>query len=139
MKKFYQLKSCLEIWSEDASGVVSGEAMLFSNFLPTKDQIYESLFTTSVYDATAWEILEVLFGAFSTLVYVSRLVEDQLPDGKHGNPSVELITETKSVPTTNVISERNFANLDRFLREKPNASTLSLEAMIMLSNNKTAA
>ena len=138
-EKFHQLTSCLEIWSEDASGVVSGEAILFSIFLLTKDQIYESLFTTSVYDATAWEILEVLFGAFSTLVYVSRLVEDQLPDGKHGNPSVELITETKSVPTTNVISERNFANLDRFLREKPNASTLSLEAMIMLSNNKTAA
>ena len=36
-------------------------------------------------------------------------------------------------------SERDFGRkLDRFLREKPNASTLSLEAMIMFTNNKTA-
>ena len=68
---------------------------------------------------------------------VSRLVEDQLPGGKYHNPSARLIAETKSVPTTNVISERDFGKLDRFLREKPNASTLSLEAMIMFANNKT--
>ena len=64
----------------------------FSDFLLTKDQIYESLFTPSVYDATAQDILEVLFGAFASLV--SRLVEDHLPDGKHGYPSVKLVTET---------------------------------------------
>ena len=36
------------------------------------------------------------------------------------------------------MSERDFAHLDRLLREKPNASILSLEAMILFSNNKTA-
>ena len=36
------------------------------------------------------------------------------------------------------MSERDFAQLDRLLREKPNASILSLEAMILCSNNKTA-
>ena len=69
---------------------------------------------------------------------VSRLVEDQLPGGMYHDPSAGLIAETKSVPTTNVIRERDFGKLDRFLREKPNASTLSLEAMIMFTNNKTA-
>ena len=87
-------------------------------------------------DATAQEVLEVLLSAFSTLI--SRLVGDHLSDGKYHNPSAKLITKTKSVPTINVISERDFAKFDGFLREKPNASTLSLEAMIMLTNNKTA-
>lgn len=135
-EKFCHLKSCLDSWSQDATSVMSGEAVLYSDFLPTKDQIYESLFAPSVYDATAQELLEVIFGAFSSLI--SRLVEDHLPNGKYDNPSAELVAETKSVPTTNVISERDFAQLDRFLREKPNATTLSLEAMIMFSNNKTA-
>ena len=87
----------------------------------------------SVYDATAEEILKILPSAFSSLM--SRLVEDQLPDGKYHNPSARLIAETKSVPTTNVISERDFGKLDRFLCEKPNASTSSLEAMILFNNN----
>ena len=34
------------------------------------------------------------------------------------------------MPNTNVISERDFAKLDRLLREKPNATTLCLEGMI---------
>ena len=46
--------------------------------------------------------------------------------------------ETGSAPNTTVISERDFAKLDRLLREKPNASTLTLEAMVLFSNNKTA-
>ena len=48
---------------------------------------------------------------FSTLIF--RLVGDHLPDGKYHNPSAKLITEIKSVPTTNVISERDFAKFDR--------------------------
>ena len=31
------------------------------------------------------------------------------------------------------------AKLDQLLREKPNASTLSLEAVVLFTNNKTAA
>ena len=135
-ERFCHLKSCLEQWSQNAIPVLTGEAVLYDDFPPTKDHIFESLVTPSVYDATAQEVLEVLLSAFSTLIF--RLVGDHLPDGKYHNPSAKLITETKSVPTTNVVSERDFAKFDRFLREKPNASTLSLEAMIMFTNNKTA-
>ena len=53
-------------------------------------------------------------------------------------PSDQLLVETRSVPNSNVISERDFAKLDRLLREKPNATTLSLEGIILFSNNKTA-
>ena len=37
-----------------------------------------------------------------------------------------------------MLSVREFAKFDRFLSETPNANTLSLEAMMMLTNNKTA-
>ena len=80
-------------------------------------------------------MLQVLCSAFSALL--SRLVQDHLPGGAYCNPSAELTHETKSVSKTNVVSERDFGKLDRLLREKPNATTLSLEAMILFSNNKT--
>ena len=35
---------------------------------------------------------------------------------------------------TNPVSERDFAQLNRLLKEKPNATTKSLEAMIMSFN-----
>ena len=37
-----------------------------------------------------------------------------------------------------MVSERDFAKLDRLLREKPNASLLGLEAHILFSTNKTS-
>ena len=52
--------------------------------------------------------------------------------------SKKVRSETRSVKATNVISERDFAQLDRLLREKPSASTLALEAHILFSNNKTS-
>ena len=42
------------------------------------------------------------------------------------------------MPKSNVISERDFAKLDRLLREKPNATTLCLEGMILFANNQTS-
>ena len=44
---------------------------------------------------------------------------------------------TQSVPKTNKVSERDFALLDRFLKEKPNASTVAIESLILFSQNKT--
>jgi len=35
------------------------------------------------------------------------------------------------------VSERDFANLDRLQRDKPNANLIALEGMILFSNNKT--
>ena len=73
----------------------------------------------------------MLFGSLSVLLY--RLVRDHLPGGDLDEPSLQLQEETKSVPKTNTVSERDFAKLDRLLREKPNATTLSLEAMILFT------
>ena len=65
-------------------------------------------------------------------------MSDHLPGGVYDNPSAQLEVETGSAPNTNVISERDFAKLDRLLREKTNASTITLQAMVLFSNNKTA-
>ena len=66
------------------------------------------------------------------------LVEDHLPGGNFDNADETLIRDTISVPKTNTVSERDFAELDRLLTEKPNASILSLEATVLFANNKTA-
>ena len=58
---------------------------------------------------------------YSLAVLVSGLLEDHLPSGVLDNPNEQLVEETKSVPNYNTISERDFAKLDRLLREKPNA------------------
>ena len=125
----------LDAWAQDASRLLQGDAELYADYPPTKDEICYRLIASTDHDATAQELLEVLCNAFSALL--SRLVQDHLPGGAHCNPSAELINETKSVSKTNVVSERDFGKLDRLLREKPNATTLSLEAMILFSNNKT--
>ena len=61
------------------------------------------------------ELLQMLFSSFSVLL--SRLLRDHLPGGELNNPSLQLQEETKSVPKTNTVSERDFAKLDRLLRE----------------------
>jgi len=53
-------------------------------------------------------------------------------------PNFEKLKETSvNVSTTNIVVERDFANLDRLTREKPNANTITLERMILFTNNKT--
>ena len=99
--------------------------VLFDDFPPSDDQITRALAIPSELDSTVQEILQVLFCAYSTLL--RRLVEDHLPSGDLDDPSDQLLVETRSVPNSNVISERDFAKLDRLLREKPNATTLSLD------------
>ena len=133
---YCRLLECFEEWSKDASEVVSGEAVLFRDFPPVPDMIFDSLAKPSELDATVQEIMQVVFSSLAVLV--SRLLEDHLPGGVLDKPNQQLVEETKSVPNSNTISERDFAKLDRLLREKPNATTLALEGIILFSNNKTA-
>jgi len=132
---FNTLITKLDIWSQDASALLQEDAELCSDYPPRKDDIWHHLIASTKYDATTQEVLEILYHAFSTLL--SQLVQDHLPGGAHYNPSAQLTNETKSVSKTNAVSEWDFGKLDHLLHEKPNASTLSLEAMVLFSNNKT--
>ena len=80
--------------------------------------------------------MQVLLHSF--IVFCRYTLEDHLPGGEHDNPSDHKKSSVVSVPKTNTISERDFAQLDRLLRQKPNATTTSLEGMILFTNNKTA-
>ena len=45
--------------------------------------------------------------------------------------------ECKNAPKTNVVPERDFGMLDRFLAQKPNATTLVVEGIVMFTKNDT--
>lgn len=66
------------------------------------------------------------------------MLEDHLPGGKWEGTSESVRNQTKSVTKTNTVSERDFAKLDRLLREKPHASLLALEVHTLFSTNKTS-
>ncbi|CAG2253618.1 unnamed protein product [Mytilus edulis] len=68
-------------------------------------------------------------------------IGDCFPGGKFSVDSAEnfenLKNISRNVSTTKIISERDFAHLDRLTREKPNANTIAVEGMILFTNNKT--
>lgn len=79
-----------------------------------------------------------MFKGFSTTT--QRLLLDHLPGGKHHTQSEDILDlqDVASVPTTNTSPERDFAILDRLLREKPNAKLIAIESMMMYRQNKTS-
>ena len=79
--------------------------------------------------------LEIIMGYFC--LTVARQMEEVL-HGKLYNPSEELKNEVAMTPTTNSVSERVFGSFDRYMREKPNATTLNLESTILFETNKTS-
>ena len=79
----------LDIWSQDASVLLQGDAELYSDYPPLKDEIWHYLITPTEHDATTQEVLEILCHAFSMLL--SQLPQDHLLSGTHYNPSAHLI------------------------------------------------
>ena len=56
----------------------------------------------------------------------------------HSVTDDRMIAETNSVPKTNISPERDFAILDGLMSEKPNATYIALEVVILYSHNKTS-
>ncbi|CAC5424272.1 unnamed protein product [Mytilus coruscus] len=74
-------------------------------------------------------------------ILTERQLFDNLPGGSlneetEGVNGKELRDESMTVKPTNIVSERDFANLDR-LKKKPNANIIALEGLILFTNNKT--
>ena len=63
---------------------------------------------------------------------------EEVLQGKLNNPSEELRNEVAMAPTTNSVSERVFGSFDRYMREKPNATTLNLESATLFETSKTS-
>ncbi|KAG1708474.1 putative transposase-like protein [Nymphon striatum] len=102
----------MERFSKDPSELFSG-VIMYPNFTVV-DEVFNSLFNVNddELDVLTLEALQILY--FEHLQSVSS-----------------------TVSTTNMVSERDFANLDRLRREKPHANTIALEGVILFSNNKT--
>ena len=135
---YSKMKNKFEEWSKDAQVVMDNEELLFADFTNIDDSVSKVLFqSTPDADAMTQEILQLLFQSFS--ITLQRLVIDHLPGGMYNavvDPQV--IQETQSVPKTNIAPERDFAVLDRLMTQKPNATYIALESLLLYSHNKTA-
>lgn len=75
----------------------------------------------------------------SFVLTIERLLIDHLPGGVfHDVTDPTITSETLSVQKINIVPERDFAILDRMLLQKPDASHIALESMILFSQNKTS-
>ena len=133
--KYAEMERKFIAWSVDSSRLLTGDENLYGDALVHHDEVLHQLLQPSGYDVIAQEVLQVIFTSF--LCTTRRMLEDHLPGGKYSSPDETVQAETTSVPKTNVISERDFAMLDRQVRLKPNATLIALEAVIMYANNQT--
>ena len=100
------------------------------------DEVSACLFNHINEHSITLELLQLLCKAFS--LTTQRLLLDHLPGGEFHNVSdPQVIKETKSVPKTNVTPECDFAILDRLISQKPNATYIALESVLLFSRNKT--
>ncbi len=137
--KYYKsLKEFTDKCTEANIGLfMTGEDIPFDRELVKRDDVWLHLVSPSSYDSVAGNMLLSIFKAFSLLL--DRVLTDlhSVIQAEEKNRQ-DIRAETASAKTTNTISERDFAKLDRLLREKPHASTLALEAHILFTNNKTS-
>ena len=138
MSAYYvQMVERFEAWASDASDLLHGKDTLFADEeLLHSDAVMEALMKEHPDDDIVTECLQLVMKSFEVLAH--RMLEDHLKGGQYHSPDSHLQMQTESVPTTNAISERDFGKFDRLLREKPHATTLAIEAMILYSNNKTS-
>ena len=131
------IMSKFEEWSNDAHSVVKNQPLICEGWsLSDADEIFSSLFDEADKDDDLHELLQLIFKSFA--ITTQRLVVDHLPGGQfHDVSDPKVIQETRSVPKTNVSPERDFAILDRLMAQKPNATYIALESMILFSQNKS--
>ena len=134
---YSRVKARFDDWNDDSSNVLQGNDFLEDCPKIHKDEVWDSLTESNEIDDKTQEVLQLLFGSFSSTT--QRLLLDHLPGGVYNSVADPLmVKETASVPTTNIAPERDFAVLDRLILEKPNASLVALESMILYSHNKSS-
>lgn len=132
------MKIKFDEWAEDAQCIVDNQDLLFAAHTDPNDEVARFLFQSTENDAMVQELLQLIFKSFS--LTLQRLLVDHLPGGEfHGVTDPTILSETKSVPKTNVSPERDFAILDRLMSQKPNATYIALESLLLYSHNKTSA
>ena len=123
----HKLQEKLKLWKEDGDCLVESSAF---------NEIHEKLFEETDADVEAMCLQALEVSSCAMLLILERQCQDQLPGGKYWDLG-EQASSFKNVPATNVIAERDFAQLDLLLRTKISARTLTHETYIMWVNNKT--
>lgn len=104
--------------------LVTGKAP--DEFVMHHDQVWEELIKPAESDESTEELLKLLFTSLSSTTQRLLLDHLHLPGGIYHSDTMsshpDTTEEVLSVPTTNVAPERDFAILDRLLREKPNTT-----------------
>ena len=114
----------------NACEFMTGASIPFTEVEVNEDDILQELLKPQEdIDSLVQQMLQAIFQALELLVL--RMLDNHLKDGKWDKASEDMKQQTKSVRPTNTISERDFALLDRYITEKPNASLLVLEAHIL--------
>ena len=123
-------------WAEDATPLFAGEVP-FQGAIVHDDDIYEELMKETDdadFDTYTHAALEMVLSAM--ILILERQAKDQLEGGKFFAPSEQMKASSRNVPTTNTVSERDFAILDVLTRIKPAATSHAYETYIMWLNNK---
>ena len=112
------LKVKLDCCSKNAHEMLSGEALL-ENVDLSKDVVFDTLFAETndpELDLLTQECLELICCCCVTMI--NRQLKDQLPGGKYHQPSTDVMKETEKCHTTNILSERDFAQIGKSNRNK---------------------
>ncbi|XP_033632082.1 uncharacterized protein LOC117293760 [Asterias rubens] len=117
---------------------MKGEVSPFEDNLVNKDEVYDSLITETQNDEIAMSMARFTFTALKQLL--GRVVKDFLPGGQYYDLKVnkEFLQQTLSVPKHNKLPERVFGYLDFLLKKRPNVRSITNEAQVMFTFNKTA-
>ena len=133
-KTWEHIVTKLESFSANATPLMEGVEIVLEGQV-TKDDIYEELMKENEeLDDLTEECLRVL--CCSCAILLKRQLKDQLPGGKYYKPSDEIMEETAGTPKENIISERDFAQLDRLLEKCPTTSTIAASGIVCFINNK---
>lgn len=130
----HQLQEKLLQWKEDASSLLTGDSPFQ---IDTSDEVSQKLLEQCDAESETLTIQALELISCAVLLILQRQCKDQLPGGKYWNVSDEVADAFKNVPSTNLIGERDFAQLDLLIRKKPSARLTTLETIIMWTNNKT--
>ncbi len=128
----------LKLWAVNAKSSLEGEPLFDVTKVELhKYELYEELFSdTGDVDMEAFTPAALEMIVTGTVLILERQAKDQLEGGMFFGRSEELQNSAKNVPTTNTISERDFAILDILVRLKPAATCHAYETYLLWLNNK---
>ena len=127
-----RMHSRLQQWATDASELLSVGTVMFPNVPIHEDALFTKLFEeTEDPDLDAYTVMALEILCQSFLLIMERQAKDKLPGGKYFTPDTHLKEISQNVKTTNITSERDFAQLDWLVRIKPSASVLVYETVIL--------